>query len=520
MPRNQAGVYSLPAGYLAVTGQIIQAAQHNTPLEDIAADLNDIAADLSAVESQLLTSDFTVTVPTQYPTLQAAVNALGVLRAASGVRKIVLIEAGHQPTSGLSLSRGDWSDITIRSQDSIVTLAAGFVPHPSAGEFIRVSGGKAPRIEALFDLANRADRGLHCDNFCEFSIGGGSGFINAAMHNLEVRASRGTANNAILTGAGDTGLRIQRNSVVRATSVNVSNAYRAGVDVSRGSIAEIQELIAQDCGVGYFTEVDPNFINQGALLARRSWVVAQPMDGSGSSRGISAQLGAKVIANECDLRDCLAHGVRVTSGADVNVSSSTSDLSGSGNWALQAGAGGKITAQNANLGDGSISCFGSGATIDISEATYTAVPSAGGEDLPINSFSPRGWIIDNARPTIVRAEVFQTVTFTLEPGEAAFFTPPGSGGARRLLFSVVSDAFGETALISARLINAAIDKVGSSNMDNEIDITTGALSGTTGAQGKITVSADGAGGGRIWIENRRNNTKDIAVTVLAMNKTS
>jgi hypothetical protein len=31
------GVYSLPSGYLAVTGATIQASQHNPPLEDIAA---------------------------------------------------------------------------------------------------------------------------------------------------------------------------------------------------------------------------------------------------------------------------------------------------------------------------------------------------------------------------------------------------------------------------------------------------------------------------------------------------
>lgn len=36
---SASGVYSLPAGYLAVTGQTIQASQHNPPLEDIAAAL-------------------------------------------------------------------------------------------------------------------------------------------------------------------------------------------------------------------------------------------------------------------------------------------------------------------------------------------------------------------------------------------------------------------------------------------------------------------------------------------------
>jgi microcystin-dependent protein len=39
MPRNGSGVYSLPAGYLAVTGQSATATQHNTPLEDIASEI-------------------------------------------------------------------------------------------------------------------------------------------------------------------------------------------------------------------------------------------------------------------------------------------------------------------------------------------------------------------------------------------------------------------------------------------------------------------------------------------------
>jgi microcystin-dependent protein len=39
MPRNGSGVYSLPAGYLAVTGQDATASQHNTPLEDIASEI-------------------------------------------------------------------------------------------------------------------------------------------------------------------------------------------------------------------------------------------------------------------------------------------------------------------------------------------------------------------------------------------------------------------------------------------------------------------------------------------------
>lgn len=37
MPSDSNGVYSLPSGYLAITGETIQASQHNPPLEDLSA---------------------------------------------------------------------------------------------------------------------------------------------------------------------------------------------------------------------------------------------------------------------------------------------------------------------------------------------------------------------------------------------------------------------------------------------------------------------------------------------------
>jgi microcystin-dependent protein len=54
MPRNGSGVYSLPAGYEAVTGQAATASQHNTPLEDIASE---ITASLPVAGSKAMTGN-------------------------------------------------------------------------------------------------------------------------------------------------------------------------------------------------------------------------------------------------------------------------------------------------------------------------------------------------------------------------------------------------------------------------------------------------------------------------------
>lgn len=44
VPRNTTGIHTLPSGYLAVTGEVIQPSAHNAPLEDLS---NEITASLS-----------------------------------------------------------------------------------------------------------------------------------------------------------------------------------------------------------------------------------------------------------------------------------------------------------------------------------------------------------------------------------------------------------------------------------------------------------------------------------------
>lgn len=57
MPRNSAGVYSLPNGYLAQAGTTIQPNQHNTPLEDIEDALTE---SLPVNGSRAMTGDLTL----------------------------------------------------------------------------------------------------------------------------------------------------------------------------------------------------------------------------------------------------------------------------------------------------------------------------------------------------------------------------------------------------------------------------------------------------------------------------
>jgi hypothetical protein len=78
MPRNGSGVYSLPAGYTAVTGETATATQHNSPLEDFETDANTArpivaggtgATTAAAARDNLLVSGKVATKSTNYTAL-------------------------------------------------------------------------------------------------------------------------------------------------------------------------------------------------------------------------------------------------------------------------------------------------------------------------------------------------------------------------------------------------------------------------------------------------------------------
>lgn len=78
MPRNGSGVYSLPAGYTAVTGETAAATQHNSPLEDLKTDMNTArpivaggtgATTAAAARDNLLVSGKVATKSTNYTAL-------------------------------------------------------------------------------------------------------------------------------------------------------------------------------------------------------------------------------------------------------------------------------------------------------------------------------------------------------------------------------------------------------------------------------------------------------------------
>ena len=120
------------------------------------------------VSGQIM-SDMTIRIPSDSTTLQEAVDSIhGRIFPAQGVIVDLLIESGHQPASGISVSNGDYGYFRVSSVDAEVTLSPLF---NNATDFLFSLSAVAPVMNCLVNAAAR------CRNGCYYY--GGSGTVNA-----------------------------------------------------------------------------------------------------------------------------------------------------------------------------------------------------------------------------------------------------------------------------------------------------------------------------------------------------
>lgn len=83
----------------------------------------------------------TVNIPTDFATLQNAIDALSTLAVQQGANITLNTESGHALTAGVSVSDGDYGHFGIVAEDAEVTLDAAF---PAADSIVYAVNAKAP----------------------------------------------------------------------------------------------------------------------------------------------------------------------------------------------------------------------------------------------------------------------------------------------------------------------------------------------------------------------------------------
>jgi hypothetical protein len=263
-----------------------------------------------------------VKVPSDYPTLQDAINDLSSRYSPKQGELIeILIESGHELTHGLLVSNGDFRHFIISSEDAEVPLAEGFVgvtaESTQPNSCIVGSNASMPTLNCLINANDRCNAGYYAAENSLGYVNADCGVIYAGTLGLYASGSIVFAPRSNFS-YGNNGNRITAASKAHLEGANLSNARGLLIspadtyclDVSRGSVvyAMTQSGRTADCS---------NSAGRG-LSVRRSWVAASGVDCSNAALdGIRAELGSHIVVTSGVSTGCGGDGVACYTGSTI-----------------------------------------------------------------------------------------------------------------------------------------------------------------------------------------------------------
>lgn len=183
--------------------------------------LTDSSGSVWRVISGSVSFDVVFSVPTQFSSLQIAVDAFyPAIKPVGGAALSINIEAGHQPESGISVSNGDYSFIRITSDDAEVTVSTSWF----GGGFLVCENAVAPTLATIINLNHLAtSSGYYLNNSSRGFIAPGSGMRNGANRGAHIsNGSTLAADGCVFTGFDQAGIHASRASTVQCADADLS----------------------------------------------------------------------------------------------------------------------------------------------------------------------------------------------------------------------------------------------------------------------------------------------------------
>lgn len=272
----------------------------------------------------LTDADIVVNIPSDYPTWQAAIDDLSGTKTRANSRKIINIEAGHEPTHGLALRDGDYGDFILTADDPEVNLAAGFVPvdssavPESSNAVFYFENCRAPRLSCLIrGGGTTAHDGLIAWRNVQMRVDAGCGVENTRM-NCEFReACTVAANGSRWSDALRGNMRLTNGVQFSVSGATLNNGWTdwtnqggnfsdGNLRISRGSSGQAQELNIDGAGAravaiarSFASFINSTFANVGQQSGSTTRAV-QMLDGSIAVLRGSQFDGSPITASNVD----------------------------------------------------------------------------------------------------------------------------------------------------------------------------------------------------------------------------
>lgn len=273
-----------------------------------------------------------VNIPTDYPTLQDAIDTESATYfAGQGVTIALNIETGHEPTTGIEVSNGDYSHFVVTCDDAELLLSSSF---PTNQKFIIGHNASLPVLGCLVD-ANSRTSGVYeaWDNSRGFVMPNCGGKNSWGGGLYAYRGSSIAADNTIWTGCainGSTGSGITSwASHVSAEFSDVSNSGYYGAQAAHGGILSFRSGKANDVYRHAIRATDAGIIDADQAEAHRagtngiyafnnSFVNARDAKATNGNNNCSAVNGSIIHAQGADFSGATVFGLQAFSSSTID----------------------------------------------------------------------------------------------------------------------------------------------------------------------------------------------------------
>ena len=272
-----------------------------------------------------------VYIPSDYPTLQEAIDDIhGRIQVKQGVTIELMIETGHQLTTGVFVENGDYGMFQISSVGLEVVLASSF---PSM-DVVRGSFATIPTLNCVIDANGNGLSGYHAERASKGMITAGNGIKNAHYHGLHAEgASTVYAENTVFTGASKAGTGysgiLSWASTVSAIGADASGSGYYGAQAAASGTLDFRQGIADGAVRHGIRATNSGFVNARSASARNCTVTgvrgydsgivhATGVNVDGSNFGLWGGNGGVVVADTascigCNIAVFIANGGKVVS---------------------------------------------------------------------------------------------------------------------------------------------------------------------------------------------------------------
>lgn len=252
-------MYSLPAGYLATTGEVIQASQHNPPLEDLA----------SAMSQRLMRS--------------GAAPMTGALKIVDGSVGSPGLQFANSPSTGIYKTTNGFA-VSIGGTKVAEFVSGGLVSGAKwIGELIPFTGMTAPAL-TVFPYGQTLSRTAYADlwAFAQTEIAAGNTFYNNGDGSTTFGI--GDLRGRVVAGKDNMGGTAANRLTAAGAVTGTTMGYAAGSELHTLTAAQIPSITTSGTATVTSTQdkIPSNTVQLGTVtgVGGNQWGILGPSNGS------------------------------------------------------------------------------------------------------------------------------------------------------------------------------------------------------------------------------------------------